>query len=500
MNGQAVRKVVIAGGGTAGWCAAAALSKTLGKLVEITLIESDDIGTIGVGESTIPTVRTFHDILGIDERALLRATNATFKLGISFENWAREGDHYFHAFGTIGRSPWMVPFHHLWLQARAEGYGGDLGDYCLELKAAEAGKFTKGDNGPLNYAYHLDASLYGQFLRRMSEAAGVRRMEGKITRVDQDAQTGFITAVALEAGEVIPGDLFIDCTGFRGLLIEQTLKTGWEDWGHWLPTDRALAVQTESAGELMPYTRAIAHDAGWRWRIPLQNRVGNGLVYCSRYLSDDEAYGRLKAGLDAPALFEPRVVKYATGRRLKTWNKNCLAFGLSSGFIEPLESTSIHLFHLSITRLIQMFPSGGITDALVDRYNEMARSELEMVRDFVVLHYKATERDDSAFWRDRRDMAIPQTLADRIALFVESGHAYQNAGDLFRVDSWVQVLLGQRQVPKTWHMAGSLIDREQSRRGMDGLRANIARTVAAMPSQTQFIAQYLAERPMAQPA
>ncbi len=490
MNEQRVKKVVIAGGGTAGWCAAAALSKLIGPLLDITLVESEDIGTVGVGESTIPTVRTFHRFLGIDEREVMRATNATFKLGISFENWARDNDQYFHAFGTIGRSPWMADFHHIWLQARAEGYGGDLGDYCLELQAAKAGKFQTSEKATINYAYHLDAGLYGQFLRKLSEANGVKRVEGKIARVEQDAASGFLTALVMESGATIEGDLFIDCTGFRGLLIEQTLKTGWEDWGQWLPTDSALAVQTESAGTIMPYTRAIAHEAGWRWRIPLQSRVGNGLVYCSQYMSEDDARTHLLGALDAPPLFDPRLIRYRTGRRNKTWNKNCVALGLSSGFIEPLESTSIHLFQIGVTRLVQMFPFSGITEALTDRYNEAGRAELERIRDFVVLHYKATERDDSAFWRDRRDMPVPETLAARIELFREKAYAYQAPDDLFRVDSWVQVLLGQRIEPRGWHGVGKLMPREEAVRGLEGLKGNIARAVAAMPPHDQFLAQY----------
>lgn len=487
---QVVKKVVIAGGGTAGWCAAAGLSRLLGPLLDITLVESEDIGTVGVGESTIPTVRNFHHLLGIDERAFLRATNATFKLGIGFEDWARLGDRYTHSFGVIGKSTWMAPFHHMWLQARAEGWGGELRDYCFELQAAEAGKFETGENARINYAYHLDASLYGQFLRKMSEAAGVKRVEGKIKTVEQDAGTGFITALAMDNGTRVKGDLFIDCTGFRGLLIEQTLKTGYEDWGQWLPTDRALAVQTESAGPLMPYTRAAAHDAGWRWRIPLRNRVGNGLVYCSANLSDDEAHSRLLGALDAKPIIEPRLIGYKTGRRLKAWNKNCVAFGLSSGFVEPLESTSIHLFQIGITRLVQLFPFGGVTDAVVDHYNDMSRKELEGVRDFVVLHYKATERSDSAFWRDRAAMAIPDSLAQRIDLFTQSGQAYQEATDLFRVDSWVQVLLGQRQEPRSWHLLGKFMDGGQLQTALTGLKGSIAAAVNRMPTHEQFLDSY----------
>ena len=500
MSGQIIKKVVIAGGGTAGWCVATALGRALGPLLDITLIESAEIGIVGVGEATIPTIQNFHRYLGIDERDFMRQCQAGIKLGISFDNWARRGDHYFHSFGTIGKSHWIAPFHHLWLHAKSLGFGGDLGDYCLELLAGENAKFYTGENRPLNYAYHFDTARYGPYLRKHSEASGVKRVEGKIIQVEQAPESGYVTAVKLEAGVRIEGDLFIDCTGFRGLLIEQTLKTGYEDWSHWLANDSAWACQTGLYGRLNPYTSAIAHQAGWRWEIPLQERIGNGFVFSSHHMSDDEARTTFMKQLRAPVRTEPFLVKFRTGRRKKIWNKNVIAFGLSSGFIEPLESTNIHLMQICAVRLVQMFPFTGIRDSEVARFNNATEREVEKIRNFVIMHYKATERDDSAFWRDRRDMAIPQTLADRIALFVESGHAYQNAGDLFRVDSWVQVLLGQRQVPKTWHMAGSLIDREQSRRGMDGMRANIARTVAAMPSQTQFIAQYLAEKPMVQPA
>ncbi|MBP2157949.1 MULTISPECIES: tryptophan halogenase family protein [Asticcacaulis] len=491
MSGQAVRKVVIAGGGTAGWCAAAALSKLLGPLLDITLVESEEIGIVGVGEATIPTCRTFHHLLGIDEREFLRATNGTFKLAIAFEDWARKGDRYIHSFGEMGKSSWMAPFHHLWLQARAEGVAGPIGEYGFEYQAAEAGKFQTGENARINYAYHFDAGLYGRFLRGISEKAGVKRVEGRIETVAQDPESGFITELVLQSGERIAGDLFIDCTGFHGLLIEKTLKTGYEDWSRWLPTNRAVAVQTESHGALTPYTRAAAHDAGWRWRIPLQNRVGNGLVYCSDYLSDDAARDRLLSLVDAPALIEPRLIRYQTGRRLKSWNRNCVTLGLSSGFIEPLESTSIHLFQIGVTRLIQLFPLAGITDALVDHYNALSRNELEKVRDFVILHYALNEREEP-FWRDRRGMTLPDTLIERIALFTESGIAYQAPDDLFRVDSWVQVMLGQRLEPKRWHPVGQMMGRDQMAAALGNLKGGIARAVAGMPTHEDFIRQYCA--------
>ncbi|ESQ87410.1 tryptophan halogenase [Asticcacaulis sp. AC460] len=486
-----VKKVVIAGGGTAGWCAAVALSRILGPLLDITLVESDDIGIVGVGEATIPTVRTFHQIVGIDEREFLRATNGTFKLAIAFENWAKQGDRYLHAFGSVGKSTWLAPFHHVWLQAKSEGYGGSLMDYCLEHQAAEAGKFQLSQGGGLNYAYHFDAGLYGQFLRKLSEKQGVKRIEGRITQVDQDAESGFVTALRLESGKVIEGDLFIDCTGFRGLLIEETLKTGYEDWTQWLPMDRAVAVQTQAHGPLNPYTRAIAHDAGWRWRIPLQNRVGNGLVYSSAYISDDAARAQLLGALDAPTLVEPRVIRFVTGRRRKTWNKNVITLGLSSGFVEPLESTSIHLFQIGVTRLTQMFPFNGITDTLVNHFNKLALDELEMVRDFVILHYKANRRDDSPFWRDRQAMTVPDSLTHRIKVFEENAIVWQASGELFRLDSWLQVMLGQRINPTGWHRLGKLMKRQQAEGVFQDMKVHIDRTVAGMLSHEAFLRQHL---------
>ena len=492
MDGQIVRRVVIAGGGTAGWVVAAALGRLLGPLLDIVLVESDEIGTVGVGESTIPTARTFHHLLAIDERAFMRDTRSSFKLGIAFENWGRIGDRYIHSFGQIGKSTWMGDFQHLWLQAKAGGFAGDIGDYCFELQAAEAGKFATSDRMEINYAYHLDASAYARFLRGFSEPLGVKRVEGRIAEVAQHPETGFILALVLASGERIEGDLFIDCTGFRGLLIEQALKAGFEDWSHWLPTDSGLAVQTQSVGPAIPYTRAIAHDSGWQWRIPLQHRVGNGLVYCSEYLADDEARARLLAQVEGEMLTEPRLLRYRTGRRRKAWDKNCIAFGLSSGFVEPLESTSIHLIMIGATRLVQLFPFAGFNEALIDRYNELARQELEGIRDFIILHYKLTERDDSPFWRRCREMEIPESLARRIALFRDHALAYQDANDLFRIDSWVQVMLGQRLEPQGRHLMGELMRPEQLRQALDDLRTNIARAVAGMPPHQAFLDGYCA--------
>jgi tryptophan halogenase len=490
MNGQIVKRVVIAGGGTAGWVVAAALGRLLGPLLDIVLVESDEIGTVGVGESTIPTARTFHHLLAVDERDFMRDTQSSFKLGIAFENWGRIGDRYIHSFGQTGKSTWMGDFQHLWLQARAAGFAGDIGDYCFELQAAEAGRFATSENAAINYAYHLDASAYARFLRRFSEKLGVKRVEGRIAEVAQHPETGFIEALVLASGQRIEGDLFIDCTGFRGLLIEQALGAGYEDWSQWLPTDSGLAVQTRSVGPAIPYTRAIAHDAGWQWRIPLQHRVGNGLVYCSAHLSDEDARARLLAQVEGEVLTEPRLIRYRTGRRRKAWDKNCVAFGLSSGFVEPLESTSIHMIMIGATRLVQLFPFGGFSEALIDRYNELARRELEGIRDFIILHYKLTERDDSPFWRRCREMEVPESLAQRIALFRDSGLAYQDAHDLFRIDSWVQVMLGQRLEPSAHHLMGRLMQPEQLRRALDDLSANIAEAVARMPTHQAFLEAY----------
>jgi tryptophan 7-halogenase len=492
MPEQTIKRVVIAGGGTAGWVVAAALGKVLGPLLDVTLVESEEIGTVGVGESTIPTARRFHALLGIDEREFMRETQSSFKLGISFEDWARLGDGYFHAFGVIGKSTWIGDFHHFWLEAQARGWGGELGDYCFELQAAKAGKFATGPDATINYAYHLDAGRYARFLRKFSEAAGVKRVEGRIAEVRQHPETGYITALALESGATVEGDLFIDCTGFRGLLIEGALGAGFEDWTRWLPMNAALPLQTAAVEPARPYTRVMAHTAGWQWRIPLQHRVGNGLVYSSEFMSDEEAHAALHANIAGDILVEPRPIRFKAGRRLKMWDKNCIAFGLSSGFVEPLESTSIHTFMIGVTRLIQLFPFGGITESLVARYNDLGRAELERIRDFIVLHYKLTERDDTPFWRHCREMEVPDTLAERIAMFRDNGIAWQAQDDLFRVDSWVQVMLGQRLTPRRHHLMGELMAEAQLRDALGSLKANIAGAVAKMPAHQAFLDQYLA--------
>ncbi|MFC7292762.1 tryptophan halogenase family protein [Hirschia litorea] len=487
---QRVKKVVIAGGGTAGWTVAAALSGQLGALLDITIVESDAIGTVGVGEATIPTHKAFHRLLGVDEQAFMRATRASFKLGIQFENWGKLGDSYFHSFGKIGKSTWMGDFQHMWHQAKAEGGGGDLDDYCFELQAAKAGKFATSEKANINYAYHLDASLYAGFLRKYSEERGVKRIEGKINNVHVDPENGFITQLDLDNDQSIEGDLFIDCTGFRSLLTGDALGVGYDDWSHYLPMNRAIAVQTKSSGKIVPYTRSIARKAGWQWRIPLQHRVGNGHVYSSAHMSDDDAYKILVDNIDGEMVSDPRPIKFTTGRRKQCWTKNCIAFGLSSGFLEPLESTSIHLVQIGVTRLIQMFPFGGVNEAIQRHYNFHSEKELESIRDFLILHYKLNTRTDSDFWKECAAMDIPDTLRHRIELYKNNAIAYQDGLDLFRVDSWMQVFRGQGLESDGYHLMGRMLPQAQLEHALETLKANIGKTVSGMPRHEDFLKQY----------
>lgn len=490
---KTIKHIVIAGGGSAGWITAAALAKQMGPVVKVTLVESEEIGTVGVGEATIPPMRVFHKLLGIDEREFMRATSATFKLGIQFENWGQRDESYIHSFGMTGKESFIAPFHHFWLYAKENGLASEFGNYCFELEAAKLDKFATSEQANVNYAYHLDSSRYATFLRSYSEARGVERVEGKITKVNTQADNGFIASLEMDSGQILEADFFIDCTGFRGLLIEETLHTGYEDWSHWLPCDRAIAVQTESVSEPRPITRAIAHDAGWQWRIPLQHRVGNGLVYCSRYLSDQQAREKLLGNIEGNTITEPRVIQFRTGQRRKHWNKNCLALGLSSGFVEPLESTSIHLIMMGIVRLLKLFPSGEITDSVIDEYNQQAKDEIEKIRDFIILHYHVTQRDDSPFWQYCKSMDIPESLRHRIELFSEHAHAFQADGELFRVDSWTQVMLGQGIMPKQYHPSVTGMPLAELQRFLQNIEQSINKGVERLPSHNQFIRQYCAQ-------
>ena len=494
MQDNVIKNVVIAGGGTAGWMAAASISKLIGKNIHITLIESDQIGTVGVGEATIPTILTLHELLKIKEQDFLAATLGTFKLGISFENWKAPGEEYIHSFGFTGKDCWAGGFQHFWLKGKELGIAREYGEYCKEWVAARQNRFAvlphRGTNRALNYAYHIDASLYAGMLRGMAEEYGVVRKEGKISNVEQDAESGFIRALVLDSGEKIDGDLFIDCTGFRGLLIEQTLQAGYDDYTHWLPCDSAVAVQTEAVGPPIPYTRSIAREAGWQWRIPLQHRVGNGLVFSSRHWSDDEATDVILAHIEGKRLTEPRVLKFNAGQRRNHWMKNCVAIGLSSGFIEPLESTSIHLIQRSIIRLMQLFPYAGVRQPDVDEFNNQMREEIEHVRDFIILHYHVTEREDTPFWRYCKSMDIPDSLRHRIELFKQSGRVFKIPTELFGENSWVQVMLGQGLMPEQYHSIVNMMSDEELGEFLSNIHSAARNLVSQLPDHQRFIDHY----------
>ncbi len=488
------RRVVVAGGGTAGWMTAAALARTMGDSIELTLVESDMIGTIGVGESTIPPLVNYNRLLGIGEAEFMAATQATFKLGINFENWKLDGDTYFHSFGLTGRDHWSAGFQHFWLHGLTKGHRHSFDDYCLELKAAHAGKFAHLPENRMNYAYQLDSTLYAAYLRKLAEADGAFRIEGKIGRVELDGESGNIAALVLDSGQRLEGDLFVDCTGFRALLIEGALHVGFDDWTHCLPCDSAIAVQTASVRPPIPYTRAIAHDAGWQWRIPLQHRQGNGIVYCSRYLEKDAALDRLFSTIEGERLTEPNFIRFTTGARRKQWHRNCVAVGLSGGFMEPLESTSIHLIQRAILRLIRMMPMGEVSERDVAEFNEQQHTDMLQVRDFLILHYKATERRDSPFWRQCGDMEIPESLTQKIELFRETGRVFRKNEELFAENSWVQVMMGQGIMPRAYHPIATKLSDKELDHLLSGLRDSVAKTVASLPEHQAYVASYCGAR------
>ena len=495
MDDLRIRKIVIVGGGTAGWMAAAGLSKILrDDEISIRVIESDAIGTVGVGEATIPHIHYYNRLLGLDEDEFVRRTNATFKLGIEFVNWGRPGDRYIHPFGSYGQDMEGVHFHHFWLRHGKDGQGRPLDDYCLPILAAREGRFQRPDaskpNSPLGqitYAFHFDASLYARYLRELSEAAGVVRTEGRIVDVHQHGESGFIESVTLESGDAIEGDLFIDCSGFRGLLIEQTLKSGFKDWSHCLPCDRAIARACSKVGEPLPFTRSTAKTAGWQWRIPLQSRTGNGHVYCSDYIGDDEALDTLNADLDGEPISEPNFLRFKAGVRRKPWDKNVVSLGLASGFLEPLESTSIHFVQSAIARLMTNFPDKSFNQPDIDYFNRRTMAEYEQVRDFIILHYKATERDDTPFWNYCRTMDVPQSLAERMAIYRENARLYRHDNELFSETSWLAVLHGQRVVPQRYHPIADIISDEELDTRMDRIAEVMRTCTSRMPTHQDFI-------------
>lgn len=486
-----IKKVVILGGGTAGWMSAAMIKKLLGGAVDVELVESEIIGTIGVGEATIPPIKLFNNALGISEAEFLRETKATMKLAIKFENWQTVGESYYHTFGASGKSMAFCHFHHFLKKAGQLEDASHLWQYDLNYLCAEAGKFaqinSKDSIFELPHAYHFDASLYAKFLRKFSENIGVKRTEGMVEHVKQCTESGYIKSLILKSGETISGDLFIDCSGFKGILIQEKLHTGYEDWSHWLQCDSALAVPSERFNKTLPYTRSIAHSAGWQWQIPLQHRNGNGLVYSSSHYTHEQASDLLLSNLDSKALAEPKLIRFKTGRRRKQWHKNVIAIGLSSGFLEPLESTSIHLIQSAIIRLVHLFPHQGIDATIVKEYNQQSKLEFEQIRDFLILHYHLNKRTDSLFWQEMRTMEIPDSLSHKIEIFADSGRLFREQNDLFLDSSWLQVLIGQGVVPKDYHPIANSISEEKLNGMLKKIKAIKNEPLAKIPSHDEFL-------------
>lgn len=492
-----ISRVCILGGGTAGWMTAAAISKKFNALdIDVQLIESDQIGTIGVGEATLPHIRYFNQALGIDEPEFMAATEATFKLGIEFCDWGKRGDHYIHPFGDYGIPLDGLDFHQAWLRLRQQGLKSRLDDYSYPILAAEQGRFKMPgeDNTQIGsnfgYAYQFDSSLYAKFLRKFCEANGVERIEGKVVDAHLDAETGHVSHLTLERGETIEADLFIDCSGFRGILIEQTLKTGYDDWSEWLPCNRAVAVPCEARGKLLPYTRATARTAGWQWRIPLQHRTGNGHVYWNEFISDDEATHQLMSTLEGPAIADPKQLFFKTGRRKKFWNRNVVSIGLSGGFLEPLESTSIHLIQEGITALIELFPDAEMNALDVEEYNQRMALNFERVRDFLVLHYIATQRDDSEMWRYFRNMTLPDSLTEKLAAWTSRGYVLKYEIGVFLPPSWIAVLIGQNILPDGYDPRLDRFDAERLSGQLQRIKDETLSAVHATPDQIDFLTGY----------
>ncbi|MGX5175527.1 tryptophan halogenase family protein [Aliikangiella sp. IMCC44653] len=493
-----LKKVVIVGGGASGWMSASMLIKIFGNQLDITLVESEQIGILGVGEATIPTISLFNQKLGIDEVDFVKATQGTFKLGIQFENWDKIGSSYIHAFGQMGASIGPSQFHHYWLRDQLSNSQTNLWDYSINAKLAKENKFAKFKNQAnnpiteLQYAYHFDAQLYANYLRNYSEKLGVKRIEGIVSQVNKNSENGFIESVLLKNGQEVCGDLFIDCTGFRALLIGDSLGIEYDNWSKWLPMNSAVAVPCKTTKPIRPYTRSIAHKAGWQWEIPLQHRVGNGHVFCSDYISDQDATDTLMQNIQGPALADPRVLKFTTGKRHKFWEKNCVAIGLSSGFLEPLESTALHLVQASIVRLVQLFPNTGINQVDINEYNRQADSEYERIRDFIILHYIATERNDSQFWIDRQSIDIPDSLQHRIEQFKTKGRISKYQDDLFSEVAWQQVLIGQGIKPTSYDALADLMPPNDLTTRLNFLRKNVDSIADKIPNHEEFIAQYCA--------
>jgi tryptophan halogenase len=492
-----IQSIVVLGGGSAGWMTAATLARMLKpEDVKITVVESEQIGTVGVGEATIPDIINFNRLLGIDEQEFMKATNATFKLGIEFNNWGKIGDKYMHPFGHHGADMMGIDFHQFWLYSKEKGNPKDIWKYSLSAMASYDNKFTLPGNDPrsvlsqLRYAYHFDATLYAKFLRKYAEDRGVTRKEGIVDDVSVNSENGHIENLHLESGDIVSGDFFFDCTGFRAVLISKTLGVKFDDWSHWLPCDTAQAVACHSDAPLTPYTQSTAKKAGWQWRIPTQQRVGNGHIYAKEFMSDDEARESLLEDLEGEPMGDPRVIRFRTGCQQKFWEKNCIAVGLSAGFLEPLESTSLYLIQVGISRFISLFPDGNLSPVIRDEYNRQIRQLFDQVRDFIILHYSATERDDSPFWNYCRNMSLPDSLNDKINLFREGGRVFRYEDDLFGKTSWVAVLLGQNIFPKVIDPIVAALPTEKVEQSLKSMDNAIKVAVDEMPAHREFIQKY----------
>ncbi len=496
---MAIEQIIIVGGGTAGWMAAAALSKlSAGRKVSITLLESEEIGTVGVGEATIPPFLDFNKLLEVDEREMLAAVQGSFKLGIQFVNWGKIGDSYIHPFGSYGYQIEGIAFHHVWHKYRQAGDKRPIQVYNVETMAAYFGRFARTEDyqredlPPVNYAYHIDAGRYARYLRKYAEARGVGRREGKVVDVTLNGENGFVSSVTMDDGEMLKGDLFIDCSGFRGLLIEQALKTGYDDWSNYLPCNRAVALPClrEDGSGPLPYTRATAHSAGWQWQVPLQHRNGNGHVYCSEYMSDDEAHGILVGNIAGKPQAEPNFLRFVTGRRKKFWNKNVVALGLASGFMEPLESTSLHLVNTGINKLISLLSLDGITQVQEDAFNRLTGKEYARIRDFLILHYNTTSRDDSPFWNYCRNMPVPDTLTEKIELFRLNGQIFREDDELFTETSWAAVMMGQGIHMGGHNAMAEAVKEPTTRKEIDEMEQSIRFVVEHMPAHGDYLKNY----------
>lgn len=497
MSDNRLKNIVIVGGGSAGWMTAAALSSLLTPdNVSITLIESDEIGTVGVGEATIPDMLNFNAILGINEAEFLKATNGTFKLGIEFIDWGNKNESYFHPFGNIGADMQGIDFHQYWLHSKANGNPAKLQEYSICAVAGQQNKFSMPESNPrsvlsqMRYAYHIDATLYAKYLRNYAEKNGVKRVEGKVEDVKLDTENGNIISLKMENGSTIKGDFFFDCTGFRALLTEKSLGVPFTDWSHWLPCDTAQTVASERKGPLLPYTKATAQSAGWQWRIPTQTRTGNGHIYSSQYMNDEDAIDILMKGLDSSPIGDPRKIRFKTGCRETLWNKNCIAIGLSAGFLEPLESTSLFLIQQGISRFISLFPTAHVSNAIRDEYNKQMLKEFHQIRDFIILHYVATKRDDSPFWNYCRNMSIPDSLKRKLDLFGEAGRVFRYDDELFSKPSWIAVCLGQNIIPKAYDPIVASLPSEQVHHSLASMQRAMTQTAEKMPPHENFLKRY----------